>query len=112
MNEQKHYELTKDKVREKYYQAKSFCKEHKKDLIYGISFTAMGAFSICIYGKCKNYKEIIAVQDEIISKQSNRIISLENLCEIKDDFFKKAISDDLRHSGSFGAQQMAYKKWS
>ena len=41
---------------------------------------------------------------------NERIIYLENLSEIKDNLFNRAISNDFRHGGSFGAQQMAYRK--
>ena len=36
---------------------------------------------------------------------------LKSLCEVKDKFFDKAISESMRHGGSFGAQQMAFKRW-
>lgn len=92
-----------------------FVKNHKSEIIAGIAVIACGYFiekrnianqkliNELMEDKTKALKEISNLKEE------NQY--LKSLCEVKDKFFDKAISESMRHGGSFGAQQMAFKRW-
>ena len=92
-----------------------FVKNHKSEIIAGIAVIACVCFiekrnianqkliNELMEDKTKALKEISNLKEE------NQY--LKSLCEVKDKFFDKAISESMRHRGSFGAQQMAFKRW-
>lgn len=93
-----------------------FVKNHKSEIITsGIAVVACVCFiekrnianqkliNELMEDKTKALKEISNLKEE------NQY--LKSLCEVKDKFFDKAISESMRHGGSFGAQQMAFKRW-
>lgn len=92
-----------------------FVKNHKSEIIAGIAVIACVCFiekrnianqkliNELMEDKTKSLKEISNLKEE------NQY--LKSLCEVKDKFFDKAISESMRHGGSFGAQQMAFKRW-
>lgn len=85
-----------------------FVKNHKSEIIAGIAVIAC----VCFIEKrnIANQKLINELMEEISNlKEENQY--LKSLCEVKDNFFDKAISESMRHGGSFGAQQMAFKRW-
>ena len=95
---------------------KEFCDNHKKMILlgsYAILATGLGITTFKMQ-KYKNYLHIERTEwdnsKHVINSLNERIIYLENLSEIKDNLFNRAISNDFRHGGSFGAQQMAYRK--
>ena len=52
----------------------------------------------------------IAFLEKENRKNRQRIKQLENLCEIKDSFFKELMSDGLRHGSSLAAKHMSDQK--
>lgn len=100
-----------------------FWDNHKKILIpAGIGITSITIFFLGYKSGINHNMKIMSIENEKLNKRIQafehlienrnwRIKELENLCSIKDSFFDKAISEGLRKGGSFGAQQMAYKRW-
>lgn len=85
-----------------------FVKNHKSEIVAGIAVIACGYF--IEKRNIANQKLINELMEEISNlKEENQY--LKSLCEVKDKFFDKAISESMRHGGSFGAQQMAFKRW-
>ena len=94
-----------------------FVKNHKSEIIAGIVVIAI---CVCFIEKrnVSNQKLINAQLMKDNAKALKKISNLKeenqylkSLCEVKDKFFDKAISESMRHGGSFGAQQMAFKRW-
>lgn len=115
-NLKKHQMAAEDKISQYLHKAKSFCKNHQNEIIVGSYIVLVSGLGITAI-KMKRYKNSLDVErkalensKQIIDSLKCRINNLENLSEIKDSFFNKAISNDLRHGGSFGGQQMAYRK--
>lgn len=103
-----------------------YCKEYKSEIFDKSLMVLLAGTSIYFGGKyfktnkllkkknieINDLKGIISKQGKTISQQSKRIIQLEKLCEIKDEFFKYSISDGLKHRSPWAAQKMAEKRWS
>ena len=56
-----------------------------------------------------NSKKIASLKSENL-KKDKRIKELEELCEIKDSFFKEMISDGLRNGSPLAGKHMADRK--
>ena len=121
----------KNKMELYFSKTKSYCVGHKIEILYGVTVLAIGT---CICYKYKNVKleniynseknsntnlekkvrkfEIINTSMKlVVAEQATQIKSLKDLCETKDQFYKEAISDGLRHGSPLAAQQMAYKRY-
>ena len=61
-----------------------------------------------LFGK-KEKKQIQLLQKELVAT-NKRNRQLENLCAVKDSFFKEMISDGLRHGSSLAGQHMSDRK--
>ena len=55
-------------------------------------------------------KETIKMLERELARKDKRINQLVNLCNVKDEFFKGAISDALRHGSSQAGRHMAERK--
>ena len=90
------------------HKAKEWVGKHKTELVI------LGGVGICfvvsLYLGRKNILREFAWRDSLILNQQDRIMELENLCEIKDKLFSEMISDGLRHRSSLAAQHMADRK--
>lgn len=95
-----------------------YVKKHKCEIV-STSITTVLFFCMCNEKyKSKSLKLKNNDLKKRHSKDANKILSLKKenhylkeLCKEKDEFFSKAISESMRLGGSFGGQQMAYKRW-
>lgn len=107
---------------EKIKKAKSKVVLYVKNYKHEIVLTTISL--IAIIGFCieKNDSRNLKLENKLLTKMHrsdlNKISKikkenhyLKELCKEKDEFFSKAISESMRLGGSFGGQQMAYKRW-
>ena len=125
-NTYKNNELTfKDKMSGMLAKTKKYCVEHKDEIlltsIAGISITtclflgyknhSLNKTDMQKCNQIKDLKKVNSFLNEELFKKDCRIFELEDLCQVKDEFFDKAISSGTRSGDSFCAQQLAYKRW-
>lgn len=110
--------MIKESLNHKINYAKSFYINHKAEIVLGVITITSVSYALITKNKSKKlvlennnlskqYIEVCKTNDILYSRN----MFLEQLCIEKDSYFKKAISEDFRHGGSFGAQQMAFKRW-
>ena len=95
-----------------------FVKNYKSEIITsGIAVVAICGYFI----EKNNVANLKLINAQLMNSNTKALKKISNLkgekqflktlCEVKDKFFDKAISESMRHGGSFGAQQMAFKRW-
>lgn len=105
--------------------AAQFVKDHKKEIAAG-TVAAIGAVA---YVACNTHEkdqlreenaqlteenaqlsDDLEIERGISGCLASRVVELEDLCEEKDDYFREAISDGLRHGSSLAGKHMADRK--
>ena len=112
-------------VKEGATKAVQFVKDHKKEIAAG-TVAVIGAVAYV----ASNTHEKNQLRDENAQLEeengqlsddleiergvsdclASRVVELEDLCEEKDDYFREAISDGLRHGSSLAGKHMADRK--
>lgn len=80
-----------------------FVKEHGLEIALGLGCVGLGA-------TCVRQGQIIEVKDKIIDLQRMRIQDLVSLCEEKDAWFKKLMSEALKLGSSFAGKCMVDRR--
>lgn len=90
----------------------NWIKDHKHEIILvGATAIIVGGSTWLVYnGKVKSLDRIISAQVDMIWEQADRIVELEDLCLVKDDYVKELASELLREGQSIGGQLMAERK--
>lgn len=97
-----------DKTPEKQEESRSkravaFMKRHGLELV-------LGAGCIALSVVCIRQRNDGAFKDKIIALQGERIDNLVSLCEEKDAWFKKLMSDALKNGSSFAGKCMVDRR--
>lgn len=80
-----------------------FVKEHGLEIVLGLGCVGLGA-------TCVRQGHIIEMKDKIIELQRMRIQDLVSLCEEKDAWFKKLMSEALKLGSSFAGKCMVDRR--
>lgn len=112
-------------VKEGAAKAVQFVKDHKKEIAAG-TVAVIGAVAYVASNtrekdqlreeNAQLTEENAQLSDDLEIERgvsdclASRVVELEDLCEEKDDFFREAISDGLRHGSSLAGKHMADRK--
>lgn len=83
--------------------AKAFISRHGIKIALGVGYIGLGVV-------CVQQRRTIAMKNTQIELQGLRIRNLAYLCEEKDNWFKKLMSDALKHGSSFAGKCMADRR--
>ena len=78
-------------------------KEHGLEIVLGLGCVGLGA-------TCVRQGQIIEMKEKIIDLQRMRIQDLVSLCEEKDAWFKKLMSEALKLGSSFAGKCMVDRR--
>lgn len=94
---------TKEKMPTRKDKVIKFVKEHGLEIVLGLGCVGLGA-------TCVRQGQIIEMKDKIIDLQRMRIQDLVALCEEKDQWFKKLMSEALKLGSSFAGKCMVDRR--
>lgn len=112
-------------VKEGATKAVRFIKDHKKEIAAG-TVAVIGA--VAYVASDKREKESLREENAWLTEENvqlsddleierdvsdylaSRVVELEDLCDEKDDYFREAISDGLRHGSSLAGKHMADRR--
>ncbi len=83
--------------------AKAFLKRHGLEIVLGAGCVGLGIV-------CVRQRGVIEMKDKLIELQKIRIQELVSLCEEKDAWFKKLMSEALKLGSSFAGKCMVDRR--
>lgn len=118
-------EAIPDIVKEGAAKAVQFVKEHKKEIAAG-TVAVIGAVAYVANNSHEKNQLLeknarlteenaqlsddLIIECEVSDRLASRVVELENLCDEKDDYFREAISDGLRHGSPLAGKHMADRR--
>ena len=112
-------------IKERVTKAAQFVKEHKKEIAAG-AVAVIGAVAY-VAGNTREKEQLREENTQLTEENAqlsddlemergvsdclaSRVVELEDLCEEKDDYFREAISDGLRHGSPLAGKHMADRR--
>lgn len=103
MNMEAVEEATEELTENRLEKAKAFLKRHGLEIVLGAGCVGLGVV-------CVRQRGAIEMKDKLIELQKIRIQDLVSLCEEKDAWFKKLMSEALKHGSSFAGKCMVDRR--
>lgn len=96
-------EATEELTENRLEKAAAFMKRHGLEIALGAGCIGLGVV-------CVRQRDVIAMKDRLIELQKIRIQDLVYLCEEKDAWFKKLMSEALKRGSSFAGKCMVDRR--
>ena len=96
-------EATEELTETRLEKAAAFLKRHGLEIALGAGCIGLGVV-------CVRQRDVIAMKEKLIELQEIRIQDLVYLCEEKDAWFKKLMSEALKRGSSFAGKCMVDRR--